>query len=344
VSGALRFDVAGADGAKRYFGALSKETIAHAYLFSGPPGVGKKTFARRLAQSLLCEKPSTELLGYDETCASCAMFAADGARHPDFVESEGSLYVGAADAARSFYDGEDLTSREIVRLFSMQSYVGGMRLLLLGDVEFASPAAANALLKFLEESPSGVVTILTTPLPGSLLPTLASRLIEVRFPPLSKSDSNDVLQRLGYGEAEARRGAALGGGSIARAVTALDVEDESLRATVAAWFLESAAGETSERAWATRETLDEGLETVKMLARDWIVGALTGAAVARLADDYAQALGRLPSLAPARAAELLAKLDDAERIARTNVPPATVAEFVRMALDAAGSAQSTKSA
>jgi DNA polymerase-3 subunit delta' len=345
LNGDLRFDVVDLEGPKQYFGTLSRETIAHAYLFSGPAGVGKKTFARRLAQSLLCQRSTKAVLGYDGTCPSCALFAADGARHPDFVDFAGALYIGAADASRSFYDGEDLTSREIVRLFSMQSYVGGMRVLLLGDVEFASPSAANALLKFLEESPGGVVTILTTPLPGSLLPTLASRLIEVRFPLLSRAALADVLRRLGHGEAEARRGASLGGGSVARAIAGLDRQEDSLRANVARWFLESVEGRASERSWATRETLDEGLETIKALVRDWILTEQAGCtAVARLAEDYADALRALPPLGPARAVELLAKLDDAERFARTNVSAAMVAEFVRMALARGGNRDVTKSA
>ena len=67
-----------------------------------------------------------------------------------------------------FYESEDLTSRDIVRLLSLQSYVGGMRVLLLGDVDFASPDAANALLKFLEEPPRGVVLLLTTATPGRI--------------------------------------------------------------------------------------------------------------------------------------------------------------------------------
>ena len=88
----LQFDVVGAEGPKRYFGALSRESLAHAYLFSGPAGVGKKTFARRLAQSLLCQAPKDGVLGYDGTCPSCAMFGAgDEARHPDFLEHDGSV-------------------------------------------------------------------------------------------------------------------------------------------------------------------------------------------------------------------------------------------------------------
>ena len=56
------FDVIGAAGPRQYFGSLTRETLAHAYLFTGAPGVGKKTFARRLAQSLLCTTPKAGVL------------------------------------------------------------------------------------------------------------------------------------------------------------------------------------------------------------------------------------------------------------------------------------------
>ena len=334
----LQFDVAGAEGAKRYFGALTHATLAHGYLFAGPPGVGKKTFARRLAQSLLCDALKDGVLGYDGTCPSCAMFAArQNARHPDFLEYEGALKIGDAGASKGFFESEEMTSRDVVRHLSMQSYAGGMRVLLLGDVDFASPAAANALLKFLEEPPRGVTMILTTSAPGRLLETIRSRLIEVRFPLLSKVDVRDVLVRLGYGEADADRGSALGGGSVSRAVATLASGEESLREQVARWFFESVDGKTPEQSWATRETLDEGLETIKMLVRDWIVGGPAGGgSTTPIAIDFAERLRELPSPSAGAAAHLLAKLDDAARLARTNVSAAMVGELVRMELSRPG--------
>ncbi len=327
----LHFDVAGAEGPKRYFSALTPERLAHAYLFSGPAGVGKKTFARRLAQSLLCTAPKSGVLGYDGTCASCKLFAAESARHPDFLEHRGVLKIGDPDAAMGFYQGDELSARDLVRQLSMQSYSGGMRVLLLGDVDFATPAAANALLKFLEEPPQGVVMILTTPAPGRLLPTIRSRAIEVRFSLLSKADVRSVLDRLHVGPSEAELAASLSGGSVSRALATLEGEEESLRAHVVRWFFESLSGATPEDSWATRETLDEGLETVKTLVRDWIVaGGSDGVALVSL--DQADRIRRLKPIEASAAAALLGKLDEAQRLARTNVSPALVGQFVRMAL------------
>ncbi|MDQ2865892.1 MAG: DNA polymerase III subunit [Candidatus Eremiobacteraeota bacterium] len=329
----LHFDVAGAAGSKQYFSRITRATISHAYLFSGPPGVGKKTFARRLAQSLLCESPKENVLGYDGTCPSCKLFASlNAGRHPDFLEHTGILKIGESDSATGFYESEGLTARDLVRQLSMQSYSGGLRVLLLGDIDFATHHAANALLKFFEEPPPGVVLILTSSAPGRLLPTIRSRVIELRFAPLSHAQVRDILLASGRDEAQAQLGASLGGGSVSRALASLEGEEESLRAAVAQWFFSVLRGDVAPENWASRDTLDEGLEVIKSLVRDWTAVAAAGAGAPMMSVDYADAIRDLPTLDAVRAIALVTKLNEAQRMARTNVSPAMVSEIVRMSL------------
>jgi len=333
----MHFDVVGAQGPRTFFSRLTKATIAHGYLFTGPSGVGKKHFARRLAQSLLCEAPHESVVGYCNACPSCRLFTAGAdTRHPDFMEYLGALKIGRTEEAMGFYEGDVLTARDLVRQLSLESYSGGMRVLLLGDVGFASIEAANALLKFFEEPPDDLVILLTSDAPGRLLATIRSRLVDVRFSPLASAQVREVLAKSGYDAAAAELGALLGQGSVTRAIAALGGDEESLRAQVARWFFEVTAGASPEEAWATRETLDDGLEVVKTLTRDWVALGAAGADAPMVAPDYKQRLRDLRALDARDGLAILGKIEDAQRLARTNVSPAMVGEIVRMALTAKG--------
>ncbi|HUY40537.1 MAG TPA: hypothetical protein VMV82_03105 [Candidatus Dormibacteraeota bacterium] len=332
MNGELSFDVVGAHGPRAYFEHLTRDSIAHAYVFSGPDGVGKKTFARRLAQSLLCAAPKPGVLGYDRVCPSCRLFEMQ-AYHPDFLEHDGTLKIGDRDTPARFGD-ETLTARDLVRQLSMESYVGGMRVLLLGDLDFATHHAANALLKFFEEPPAGVVLLLTTPSPGTLLSTIRSRALEIRFGLLSRAEVADILRRKGYDAAQAEAGALLSQGSVTQATAALETEEASVRTQAARWFFDVVAGGTPQEGWASRETLVLGLEVLKGLVRDWV--AVHEAKRAPLYADYDDALRSLPPLSGAALGAILGRIDDAQRLARTNVSPSMASEIVRMALCGAG--------
>ena len=134
---------------------------------------------------------------------------------------------------------------------------------------------------------------------------------------------------MGYDPNEAELGAALAQGSVTRAVAALGGDEETFRADVATWFFDVVSGSTPATGWAARDTLDEGLEIVKTLVRDWIA---TASASKPVAVDYADEIRRLPSLSNEAALAMLAKIDDAQRLARTNVSPALVSDLIRMAL------------
>jgi hypothetical protein len=325
------FDVLGARGPRTFFEHLTPQSLAHAYLFIGPGGVGKKTFALRLAQSLLCVTPKPSLLGYCGICSGCTRVLAGV--HPDLYFSVGQVKIGDKDGS-GFHAGEEATSRDLVRQLSMHSYAGGNRIFILGDVEF-TPQAANALLKFFEETPPGVVLIATTTSAARLLPTIRSRLVEITFPLLSAGEIATILEREGVAAAAASKVAGIAGGSVTRARALLDDEGAAggTRSSAIAWFFATLeGGEADAAGWATRGSLEEGLEVVKTLARDWLVLSLGTPGLPLLAPDQADRLAGLERRAPAALARTLSALGDAERIARTNVSPALVADLARVAI------------
>ncbi len=323
------FDVVGAVAPLRFFEGIAPGRLAHGYLFTGPAGVGKKTFARRLAQSLLCITPKPGILGYCGICTGCTRFVAG--THPDFYATEGQLKIGDRDGS-GFHESEETSARDLVRQLSMHSYAGGYRVFVLGDVDFTREAA-NALLKFFEEPPPGVVLIATTSQPGRLLVTIRSRLIEVAFARLTVEEIASVLIAGGTDPLDAQRAAVIGQGSISRAKAYRDGGDGGTRDAAVAWFFAAASGgETDASGWATRPTLEDGLETIKMLARDWLVLTTAGAHAPLLVPDQTTELQALPPREPAALVKALTALGDAERIARTNVTPSLVADLARMAL------------
>jgi DNA polymerase-3 subunit delta' len=322
------FDVVGAAGPRAFFEHLTSATLAHGYLFAGPHGVGKKTLARALAHSLLCITPKRTLLGWCGHCSGCTQFVAG--THPDFYAAQGQLKIGDRDGT-GFHDNDELTARDLVRQLSLHSYAGGKRVFILGDADFTREAA-NALLKFFEEPPSDVHLLVTTAAVGRVLPTIRSRLVEVTFPLLAVDEIATILARRGIDADEARRAAVIAGGSAARALAFLDEGEGATRDAAVEWFFAAVHGEpTDASGWATRPTLESGLETVKTLARDWIALQL-GEGVPLLAVDQRARLAALPAREPAAYVRLLTALGDAERIARTNVSPPLVADLVRMAL------------
>jgi DNA polymerase-3 subunit delta' len=337
------FDVVGARAALPFFSSVAPERLSHGYLFSGPAGVGKKTFARRLAQSLLCEMPKTSLLGYCNHCTGCTLFNAR--THPDFVESDGVVKIGK-EGGSAIHD-EDLTARDLVRELSLYGYRSAHRVVLLGDVEFATHEAANALLKFFEEPPAGVIVILTTNALGTLLPTIRSRFVEIPFGVLTSDEVASVLEREGVPHKQARLAAEASLGSITRAREVLDADETGLRAAAFTWFAEAMAGrepdhsflrldDRSLSAGEKRALAAELLEVVRIAARDWAVLALSGKDAPLLAPDQKKVLNAIPKREPSEIVDLLAAVQNVAKLSTSNVSAGLVIDYLRMQISPRG--------
>lgn len=147
--------------------------LPHALLLHGPKGIGKRGLATELARWLLCESPSPD--GACGHCKACGWFG-QGA-HPDF-----KLVEPAAESAREDEPGKKggkyITISEIRQLgdfLGLASHQGGWRVVVIQPAELLNQAAANALLKTLEEPPENVLIVLVSHQPGRLPATVLSR-------------------------------------------------------------------------------------------------------------------------------------------------------------------------
>ncbi|MDD1782751.1 DNA polymerase III subunit delta' [Enterovibrio sp. ZSDZ35] len=140
---------------------LGQERLHHAVLLSAPKGSGKLELSALLAKTILCKNGTTEPCG---TCHSCQLFDAD--THPDFhwlrPEAEGKQLGVDVIRAGNKYAWET-------------SQLGGQRVILVQNADRMGEAAANALLKTLEEPPANCHFILLTESMDSMLPTVVSR-------------------------------------------------------------------------------------------------------------------------------------------------------------------------
>lgn len=161
---------------------VRRDQLRHAYLFTGPLGVGRRTLALRLAQAVNCPEP-IEPGEPCRTCRSCMQI--ERMQHPD-------LTVTQAEQRGAVLKVEQI--RELQRSLSLKPYQARFRVALLLHFEEANPSAANALLKTLEEPAPQVILILTAESVESLLPTIVSRCEVVRLRPLPVAQVAQALQ------------------------------------------------------------------------------------------------------------------------------------------------------
>src|SRR5277367_750448 len=157
--------------------AVRDDRVSHAYLFSGPRGTGKTSSARILAKALNCEAPvDGEPCG---VCTSCVE-----------ITQGSSLNVHELDAASN--NGVD-AMRDLVAHAGLGA-PGRWKVYIVDEVHMLSTAAANALLKTLEEPPSHVVFVLATTDPQKVPPTIRSRTQHLEFRLLGAETLHNLLE------------------------------------------------------------------------------------------------------------------------------------------------------
>ncbi|MDP6446698.1 MAG: DNA polymerase III subunit [Pirellulaceae bacterium] len=243
---------------ERFRRANDRGRLATSFLFVGPSGVGKRTFARQLAKTLLCEQND----GFDACgrCAACVQVAAS--THPDLIEI-------SKPAERSFIpielfigDREHRNRDGLCHHISLTPFCGGRKVAIIDDADFLNIEGANCLLKTLEEPPHGSVLILIGTSVQKQLPTILSRCQVVHFQSLAESQVEQLLRdnELVDSPQIAATLAARSGGSVQAALAAADEEARQFRDE----FLSRI---TSDR-WNGIELADEVRRHVEQAGKD----------------------------------------------------------------------------
>ncbi|MGD0518499.1 MAG: AAA family ATPase [Thermoguttaceae bacterium] len=204
--------------------ALRRGRLGSSFLFAGPAGIGKRSFAVKFAQALLCEKHPEEALDPCEHCPGCIQVIAG--THPDFQ-------LVAKPDDKSFIplelligDKEHRRREGLCHHIALKPRAGGRKIAVIDDADYLNAEGANALLKTLEEPPPRSLLILIGASPARQLPTIRSRCQLIRFQPLDAESLARLLpaQGIAADAADAQRLARYGEGSIQRAGELADAE------------------------------------------------------------------------------------------------------------------------
>ena len=218
--------------AERFRRAVERGRLASSFLFVGPAGVGKRTFAIAAAQALLCESTSPDSFEACGQCPACQQVAANS--HPDLAVLRKPNDRSYIPIELLIGDREHRMQEGLCHNIGLKPFRGGRKIAVIDDADFLNQEGANCLLKTLEEPPPRSVIILISTSEQRQLPTIRSRCQVVRFRGLPNTAVEQLLLRDGGFEQreEAERVARLSGGSLTRARELSAPELESFRETL----------------------------------------------------------------------------------------------------------------
>jgi DNA polymerase III subunit delta' len=211
--------------------ALESKRLHHAYLFDGPPGVGKEMAAFALAQSLVCETSDGVGCGKCNACKRAVSLDENEPhvpRHPDVVLVGRALYspqmLGTTRSEVTGIGVEQIR-RVVLSRAGFRPHEARSLVFIVRNAHELTQSAANALLKTLEEPEPWVHFVLVTHRPSELFDTIRSRTLTIRFRPLSDSVISGILERKGL----PTQSVALARGSVELALELADPERVAAR-------------------------------------------------------------------------------------------------------------------
>jgi DNA polymerase III subunit delta' len=273
--------------------AMRSGRMHHAWLLTGPQGIGKATLAFRFARRLFAGPLPGASLALD---ANSTVFrrVAVGA-HADLLTIEREW-----DAKRKRLRGEIVVDdvRRVAEFLHLTPAEGGWRVVVLDGAEDLNRNAANALLKVLEEPPPRAILLLVCSAAGRLLPTIRSRCRRLRLEALDEAAMAELLRHYlpDAAEPERERLAALGEGSIGRALQLSEGGGVGM-ADMVGKVLDAVPALGAARAYEVADALgrdEEAFTTFMDLLRAAVSAAVRGVASGRADPDQLRLIGARP--------------------------------------------------
>lgn len=363
--------------------ALSRDRVAHAYLFHGPEGVGKRAVALEVARALECTEQAEEAC---EECRACQKTRR--MVHPDVhvhlphpwseeedrdeedigkrIQRLGENPYAAIDFVRrpSLSDPTETSNKQalyridqvrqdLIKPMSLSGGEGAYKVNILTDVEKMREEAANAFLKLLEEPPPKTIFLLTTSRPEQLLPTIVSRCQRLRFDPL-RADSIEqaLIEREEMGGDAAAMLSRMADGSYSRALELAQNEAlMSSRELVLDYFRAAYARNIDSLNGCIRKINNQGREQVKTVlglmlrwVRDLLLYRSMGDEAPLVNVDQTEAVARFcDNLPDADLEGMVGLVEEAIHLAERNVRVPLVLTALSQALSQAMRGQAADS-